>query len=1078
MSRQEYLSRAILSALVTASVLYSGTSMVSATSYHQNYYQGSGEKEITDGVFSSSNRLTTSSVRVVNNGTVLTLINPTIQNGEVGPDKGAVLNISGGTITSDGFNTEGGTINVEDATINAPVYAGYINKATYNMEGSLKSTFNITNSSIDSDLIIAGVGSTINLNGNDNTTYNVRGFMGSLAEDTSGTNAGTINLNGGVLVSDNLRALLDGSLVTSANTGVDDATLSEVKSRVAKGKIVLQNNGVIQTNTGQIFANAIDTSSEEAAKNSTDSGAVTNDYITYNGGTIRFTDKWYTQEYMNSAVSNMSQKGSTQLAFLGTLAGIEYIDVAQAIQHFQNNVYVTTPVKTEDSINTLSISIDNASEVSGTTQSTDSFNAAKLLVSSGLEKIEITNSKTLGLGGNADGELISGNTNPLTITLNKGTLKLGNTALSNTTTKNTLTATVDITDGTLEANGGQQTIVGDVTLTKGEINVKNSASLYVNGKLSTSSNGSDGSDTKINVGDQTSAGIFIAENAELGKNTVVYLDPVWEDGNDISDGSKAALVLSDNAISSKFIIGENSTLSLGTTDTTAAEKVFSVSGLTWGSGDSDVLSAVYLAKNHDVSNGVLIADKTAESTAADTAEAGTVTFANNSVLLVDGANITEEDNYAISGASTVTVGSTSKLYIDNADKGTYNVLSAANELSSVWSNDNLLSNITLLKLEGITTDPTKFIVSAKYQNVSDVYGNDVVINNLVDNTLQSDSISAGNSAYDFFHSAANKNINPTRATQVDAFNSAANLGELGAVNHATYSMNNIMTDSISDHLSLASHNYEDNDIWVKYIHNKETIDSVKLAGVTADYDASFNGIVVGGDFYNKGKATAGVAFTYADGNITGKTLNTRTKNEANYYGLSLYGKIDNGDSAILGDISYLHSSNDITQYNSGHKITASPNSNTFSLGVRAEKSFNIGKNAKIVPYAGIRYMHLGTGSYTNNLGMSYDVNTQNMWLLPIGVKYSTEIKNNKWTIRPMAEVGYVWTGGDREANQSVSLNSGINSFGFDTADSGSFIGKLGIQAENDNMAYGLGYEYQKGDTVSANRWMANLTFKF
>ena len=110
--------------------------------------------------------------------------------------------------------------------------------------------------------------------------------------------------------------------------------------------------------------------------------------------------------------------------------------------------------------------------------------------------------------------------------------------------------------------------------------------------------------------------------------------------------------------------------------------------------------------------------------------------------------------------------------------------------------------------------------------------------------------------------------------------------------------------------------------------------------------------------------------------------------------------------------------------------------------------------------------------------MSYDADDQNLWLLPVGVTYSAEVQSGDWTVKPVAEVGYVWTMGDRDTDMTVSLNGAADSFGFETADSGSFIGRLGIEAEKANVTYGLGYEYQKGDTVKANKWMANLTFSF
>lgn len=317
----------------------------------------------------------------------------------------------------------------------------------------------------------------------------------------------------------------------------------------------------------------------------------------------------------------------------------------------------------------------------------------------------------------------------------------------------------------------------------------------------------------------------------------------------------------------------------------------------------------------------------------------------------------------------------------------------------------------------------------------------------------------------------------SQESKVAALNSVANMGELAGVNHGTYSMSNQMTDAVADHLSIATHSEQDNDIWAHYIHNKEDIDGMNLGGIDGSYEAQYNGIVVGSDLYKNGKTTAGIALSYADGNITGSNSVSSTKNEAEYYGASLYGRIDNGNSAILGDISYMHSDNDITQTNMGQEITASADADAFSIGIRAEQAYAAGAG-KFVPYAGIRYMHLGAGNYDNSLGMDYDADDQNLWLLPVGVTYSAEVQSGDWTVKPIAEVGYVWTMGDRDTDQTVSLNGAADTFGFETADSGSFIGRLGIEAEKADVTYGLSYEYQKGDTVKANKWMANLTFSF
>ena len=68
--------------------------------------------------------------------------------------------------------------------------------------------------------------------------------------------------------------------------------------------------------------------------------------------------------------------------------------------------------------------------------------------------------------------------------------------------------------------------------------------------------------------------------------------------------------------------------------------------------------------------------------------------------------------------------------------------------------------------------------------------------------------------------------------------------------------------------------------------------------------------------------------------------------------------------------------------------------------------------------------------------------------------------------------------GDRNGTETVSLDGTANAFGFDLADSGTYYGRLGVEAEKGNLTYGLGYQYQKGDTVRSNTWMGAVRYKF
>lgn len=354
--------------------------------------------------------------------------------------------------------------------------------------------------------------------------------------------------------------------------------------------------------------------------------------------------------------------------------------------------------------------------------------------------------------------------------------------------------------------------------------------------------------------------------------------------------------------------------------------------------------------------------------------------------------------------------------------------------------------------------------------------------NFFDNTL------------DVTYNKLKNDYNPKLAhnVAVASLNSLANMGEVVGITHGTYRASQMMTGGVEDHLSLATHEAPKEDLWATYIHHKEHVNGLSLGGIGADYDTTYHGFLLGSDFYHKDNVIAGVAFTY----MSSRSSNSynipyyvaepkpgiefydvsHTRNDADMYGISLYSRVEREDSAYIGDISYLHSKNDVTHYNLGEKITASPKVDAFSVGIKAEKSYDIGEG-ELVPYAGFRYMRLNTKDYTNSLGMTYDMDGQNLFLLPVGVSYSLSLERNNWTFKPYAKVGYLWTLGDRKTDQTVTEGAS-DTFGFETADAGSFIAELGLKADSDRYSYGFGYAYQKGSSVKSNQWMVNVSYKF
>ncbi len=1066
----------------------------------------------------------------VNEGSGLEAENVNITGDVMAEDDGSFVNINGGSVTeveyyevegdhsedrhiavdgdgnfvTDGYTEvhaeKGGKVTINDAVLNTGVSAfGNGSEVT------------VKNSSISTKgSIYALAGGKIYLNGDANTVYSVDGedvFMVLTTNENGQSDESLIEINGGTLKAENLRYLV----------GKDDSNhwLAELKNDgyvITKGGIVLKDNGVIETKGDQIFEHGVDVSSDEAVLAST-SGDVTNDAISYEGGTLRLTDEKYSLNYVataKKALDALTYDSTTSIVMTGDLVTngeINEITVGEAASVGDEIALDKVTVKAGKN---LLVGSETADVVAGGVTAEDKvgngFSAGKLNLAKDSNGMIITNAKNVTLGGSEGGQLIFvadsvvadasklkvvvGTTSAVAgVTDKTGSFTIGN-SLATSNTKYTLTGSVTVNEGSALNVNGQTYVKGGVELNSGSVNVGNGtlvSDVTATGKVNITGNaditnltvveGTDGTSTDssvINIGNSENAGNVTVETADL-KGATVFLDPTWVDGAEITDASKMAVAGTDGKVTlnGKYVVGQNSVMSFGVDNNEKAQETFAKTGLTWG--EDAITAGLYINGSVNVANGAIVVDGSKETAPAAPAN-GTFTAADNSVVMVDGTAITSTNDAAIAGAATVTVKETSKLYIDGAKKGeTYHVIDGVD--TDGWADANIVSDNALLVFNGDGTNgDTKFDVTAKYQSVNNVYGdNAVVIDSVVDKTLEVKK--EGDKAFDFFNDAVNYKNNATKAAQVEALNSVANMGELAGVNHGTYSMSNAMTDAVAHHLSLATHGEQDKDIWAHYIHNKEDIDGMDFGGVDGSYEAQYNGIVVGSDLYKNGKTTAGIALSYADGNINGSNIASSTKNEAEYYGASLYGRIDNGNSAILGDISYMHSDNDITQNNSGHEITASADADAFSIGIRAEQAYKAGAG-KFVPYAGIRYMHLGAGDYSNSLGMEYNADDQNLWLLPVGVTYSAEVQSGDWTVKPIAEVGYVWTMGDRDTDQTVSLNGASDTFGFETADSGSFIGRLGIEAEKADVTYGLSYEYQKGDTVKANKWMANLTWSF
>lgn len=1051
-------------------IILNGGSVTAGNFYDKAYKPLSSTEIGADGATIELNKVKIDSNLGAFNGGVLT-VNDSNVNADAAifaSGKGAVINLNSTdgnatyTVGEDGIEAEkGAAININGGKVNTSYLVANANTTITVKNADVKAT-----EIIDADGANAS-NASITFDGTEKNVYTVD--KGIVAE-----NGGKIYIYGGTLKDDNLKSKMYGIVTEEGDT-----------LNTANKGIVLNKNGVISTMSDQIYANA-------ASANQKESGAITNEGIDFKGGSLILNDAKYTQSYTDSAQAELKKQGATKLTMSGELVKEETgevkteISVDEAADKFGSDTELDkVTAKAENNLlvgsKDSSLAGKDIAGVNVKDQVENGFAVGKLDLGAGSNGVVITNDKEVTLGGSQGGSVITVagadanvkvvvGTEEAVTAKTAGKLNIGNAlATENTTYK--LNGDVVVNKDSHLNISGQAEITDSVSLNDANINV-NKGALKTADLIVTGNNQLLGAVNADKLNAVAGASLAIGNNSGAGKLTVeradlnggmIFLDPAWNVSTGIEGASGLAVKDVTSGLNGAYVAGQNSKLSFGA-DLAAADAAFARSGETWS--NSGVTAGAYVDSTVDVANGSITVDGSLTTAPTTVPANGSVKFADNSMLMVNASKISDTQA-AITGVATADISANSKLYIDNAEKDkTYKIIDGT---VANWNVDNILSNNKLLKF---TVDTDANTVTTTSQSVKAAYGDAVIAGDVYDA-----AVLVGGAAADFVAKAADEHVNADTATQVSAFNSAAALSELAGVEHGTYAASNLFTDAISEHMSLTNEKDHDSDIWAKYIHSKENVDGLAVAGADSKYDVNYNGIVVGADLYKNGKATIGAALSYVDGSVKGNTLAARTENDATYYGASIYGGIQNEDSAVIGDISYLHGKNDITQRNSGTALTADAKSDAFSIGVRAEKSLKAGVG-KFVPYAGIRYMHLGTGNYNNSIGMSYDGDDMNLWLLPVGVKYSADVKAGGWTIRPIAEVGYVWNMGDRDATQTVSLNGASDGFGYDVADNGSYIGRFVVEAEKANVTYGLGYEYQKGDSVKANKWMANVNWSF
>lgn len=511
--------------------------------------------------------------------------------------------------------------------------------------------------------------------------------------------------------------------------------------------------------------------------------------------------------------------------------------------------------------------------------------------------------------------------------------------------------------GSLELKAGSNTAVEGIlnTAEDAKLNVETGAKLALNGVAAIEqidvTKHDNHEEALVTVGDNAKAGKAIIKKLGVGaEHLTFFLDPIWQEGAVISDASSLALTDLSSGVTSKFIVGQNSVLSLGAT-TAVAEQAFAdiahVNGKTWG---RDITAAAYIDKPFDLgTTGGIIVDGTlsSSSTTVPTVNAGTVTVNGKGMLIINQDNVVADRAFFTAGSedAKVTLANGSYVAIVNA---------------------------------------VKDAAPVKLAETVDNRGADVVTDN------------------PFFSGSIATNTLTTKFESEAGLAAIASTGIQSMARRADF----VMSETVANRTSLDQQLNAGFNLWVDITGERYEADKLDNNGSFRS-DAGY--AMFGGDMQVAKGFTAGMALQYGDASVRSDI--SSIKNSIKNYGLTAYAGQKFGDAKVVGELAWLKSENKITA--SQTAMNQKLDVNVYSAGVRAQYELAAGA-FKFVPSIGLRVSHLETDDMTIGTIKATDSDLTYVQMpISLRIS-GGEVAASGWTFAPSFKVAYVPTFGDKE----------------------------------------------------------------
>lgn len=328
--------------------------------------------------------------------------------------------------------------------------------------------------------------------------------------------------------------------------------------------------------------------------------------------------------------------------------------------------------------------------------------------------------------------------------------------------------------------------------------------------------------------------------------------------------------------------------------------------------------------------------------------------------------------------------------------------------------------------------------------------------------------------------------------------SAARLAAMGGAVNAALTANRTTTDAVAARMgvgvganaegkNISSLGSTRGSVWATPVYTRGDSKGMEAQGQSYGNKTDMYGMAVGADYRVSRDVEVGAVVNVGKGEVTGKELASNVSNDVSYMGAGVYSRFKNGDTSVVGDLTYTQADNDLSSnldVAPDRKLSAAADTKVISAGVTAKRDFNV-NGYEVSPHAGARFSHIKTSGHDVKMGdnvvASYSSEAQNVVSIPVGVTVSRNINSNGWNIKPSADVHVTANLGDTSSKGEVSwtgtrdLRTNVETEVIDRVTYGAAVG---VSATRGNFTAGAGVSYNGSSSSSEVAVGANVRYDF